>query len=109
MIVDYSVYEELPESVQQELQSNYNLKFQKPEKEVEKKQQDWISELPPWSQLDPTSLLALPDTIREQVIEAYGNKNKPKSSPESKSTTLPLQMEDLPYDVNVWNELPLGK
>lgn len=89
MTVDYNVYKELPESVQQELLSNYNLKFQH-NKPVE---------LPPWSQLDPTALLALPKEMRDQVIQAYGN-NTPSS---------PLQMEGLDYDVNVWNELPIGK
>ncbi|KAG2229942.1 hypothetical protein INT48_001208, partial [Thamnidium elegans] len=108
MIVDYSVYQELPEAVQQELQSNYDLKFQQQQPE---KQEDWISELPPWSQVDPASLLALPDTMREQVIEAYGNKKKRQSTPESRTTSLDTsslsQMEGLSYDVNVWNELPL--
>ncbi|GAA5812131.1 hypothetical protein MFLAVUS_005581 [Mucor flavus] len=107
MLVDYSVYQELPEAVQQELQSNYDLKFQ----QQPEKQEDWISELPPWSQVDPASLLALPNTMREQVIEAYGNKKKRQHTPESRTTTLDTsslsQMEGLPYDVNVWNELPL--
>lgn len=109
MLVDYSVYQELPEAVQQELQSNYDLKFQ----QQPEKREDWISELPPWSQVDPASLLALPDTMREQVIEAYGNKKNRQHTPESRTTSSDTsslsQMEGLPYDVNVWNELPLGK
>lgn len=119
MIVDPSVYEELPLSVQQELQSNYALKFKKEEKKI-----DWVSELPPWSQLDPAYLLALPDTMREQIIKAYGSKEgikeaasptfssspPPLSSLQSRSSPskIPLEIEGLSYDVNVWNELPLG-
>ncbi|KAI9345728.1 hypothetical protein BD770DRAFT_183450 [Pilaira anomala] len=118
MIVDPSVYEELPLSVQQELQSNYALKFKKEEEKI-----DWVSELPPWSQLDPAYLLALPDTMREQIIKAYGSKEgltaaSSTSSPpppppllplqsRSFSSKIPLELEGLSYDVNVWNELPL--
>ncbi|KAI8377857.1 uncharacterized protein BYT42DRAFT_359890 [Radiomyces spectabilis] len=39
-----------------------------------------LAGLPPWSQLDPTSLLALPNTMQKQVLEAYSKVDKkPKS------------------------------
>ncbi|KAG2198709.1 hypothetical protein INT47_005394 [Mucor saturninus] len=91
MTVDYNVYKELPELMQQELASNYTLVFQNNAQPVE--------ELPPWSQLDPTTLLALPKEMQEQVLQAYGNKSSPPP-------TVPLQMNGLDYDVNVWNALP---
>ncbi|RUP45435.1 hypothetical protein BC936DRAFT_148187 [Jimgerdemannia flammicorona] len=31
-------------------------------------------ELPPWSQLDPTALMAMPETMRNRILEAYGTK-----------------------------------
>lgn len=93
MTVDYNVYKELPEVMQQELSSNYKLVFQHEKQPVE--------ELPPWSQLDPTALLALPKEMQEQVLQAYGNKPSRPS--------VPLQMDGLDYDVNVWNALPDGK
>lgn len=192
MTVDYNVYRELPESVQQELMSNYILKFQNRDKgkgkaidtdpvvaeqlatsimDSQQQQQNEanslsIPELPPWSQLDPASLLALPEKMRAQVLEAYGSKgtttskksltlSPPRSNqqqikrktPSSSSSssgsgsggnnkrnrtitqlfqrqqqspmttpkrTRPLleeemEQEGLGYEVNVWNELPLGK
>jgi DNA repair protein REV1 len=30
-----------------------------------------LPELPPWSQLDPSALLALPELMRKQVLKAY--------------------------------------
>lgn len=93
MTVDYHVYKELPESMQQELSTNYTLVFQHTDKPS-------TEELPPWSQLDPTALLALPKEMQVQLLEAYGNKPAPP---------LPLQMDGLDYDVNIWNALPDGK
>jgi hypothetical protein len=41
-----------------------------------------VPDLPPWSQLDPSSLLAMPEKMRKQVLQAYDNitttKNKAK-------------------------------
>ncbi|KAG0176158.1 deoxycytidyl transferase [Apophysomyces sp. BC1021] len=31
-----------------------------------------LPDLPPWSQLDPNALLALPDNMREQILSEYG-------------------------------------
>lgn len=139
MVVDYHVYNELPDSVRQELVSDYNLKFEKAvqnSEHVPSHERDAsIPELPPWSQLDPESLLALPNDMRDKLIKAYRDfKNPPtttKSPPRSseiqkktppssvsRNTTFAevfsptsdrLQKEDLPYDANVWNELPSGK
>lgn len=114
-----------------------------------------FSELPPWSQLDPSALLAMPDKMREQVLQAYGNTTKkvkkvissspsrsanreiskllPTSSPSSRmrnSSSVnaspshsvdvsssnfnyrlrpPLEFEEeIPYDIDIWNELPIG-
>ncbi|KAG0166163.1 deoxycytidyl transferase [Apophysomyces sp. BC1015] len=44
-----------------------------------------LPDLPPWSQLDPNALLALPDNMREQILSEYGTGGKKvvpiKSSP----------------------------
>ncbi|RUS21765.1 hypothetical protein BC937DRAFT_91499 [Endogone sp. FLAS-F59071] len=34
------------------------------------------SDLPPWSQLDPTALMAMPETMRNKMLEAYGAKRR---------------------------------
>lgn len=94
-----------------------------------------LPELPPWSQLDPNSLLALPDTMREQVLKAYSDKrNEPKQDHtplivEPKMTkknhsnndatltqlfqpwrNVPTidKFEGEPDDMSVWNKLPLS-
>lgn len=142
-LVDYRAYLALPTSVQQEITLHYNVKFlntnlEQPEK---KAQVEGVPELPPWSQVDPEALSALPDTLRAEYLDAY--ENRPKAtvpiSPERKpratnmrkspATTPTNQrnrtitelfsphrmqeqteiMNELPYDVNVWNELPVGK
>jgi hypothetical protein len=121
------VYKELPESVQRELASNYNLKFIQSEpkdasraiqKEIYQQdkdepveyqaesnsstQKDYSSlsimsnsppDLPPWSQLDPSSLLAMPDKMREQVLRSYGHKSKLKKS-ERDAPGIPLRSPD---------------
>ncbi|KAI8351783.1 hypothetical protein EDC96DRAFT_518444 [Choanephora cucurbitarum] len=79
MEVDLNVYSELPDSVQQELKLNYHLKFTNPKKAkvdaVSHAPDTLLSELPPWSQIDPNFLLALPDNMREQVLQMYSNQN----------------------------------
>lgn len=80
------MYNELPDSVKQELESNYNLVFKESVNSDMKGKAKEISEqmipiantalpeLPPWSQLDPLSLLALPDDMREQILKTYASK-----------------------------------
>lgn len=42
-----------------------------------------MADLPPWSQLDPSALLALPDKMREQVLKAY-EKQQQNNHPSNK-------------------------
>ncbi|KAG0809118.1 hypothetical protein G6F18_010523 [Rhizopus arrhizus] len=136
MSVDPDVYSELPESVKKELLSGYNLVFHKEQTAIPEVHYDTqLPELPPWSQLDPNSLLALPDTMREQVLKAYSDKrNEPKQDHKplivepkitkknhsnNDATLTQLfqpwrnistinKFEGEPVDVNVWNKLPLS-
>lgn len=142
-IVDYSAYLALPSSVQQEITSHYNVKFTNTnlEQPDNKAHVDGVPELPPWSQVDPEALSALPNTLRAEYLDAYENRvkaaapispdRKPKATNTRKSpATTPTNqrnrtitelfsphhmqvqteiMNELPYDVNVWNELPVGK
>lgn len=80
------MYNELPDSVKQELKSNYNLVSKESiGSDVKGKTKDIpeqtipitstaLPELPPWSQLDPLSLLALPEEMREQILKTYASK-----------------------------------
>ncbi|KAI8084900.1 uncharacterized protein BX664DRAFT_283783 [Halteromyces radiatus] len=94
MTVDYNVYMELPQNIQQELKDGYELELVH---ESTKNQQQPMNSsksitmennnnnnnnmttastqsltvLPSWSQLDPAALLALPNTMQKQVLEAY--------------------------------------
>lgn len=140
-IVDYSAYLALPSSVQQEITSHYNVKFTNADLEQpdSKAHVDGVPELPPWSQVDPEALSALPNTLRAEYLDAYENRvkaaapvspeRKPKATNTRKSpATTPTNqrnrtitelfsphrmqvqteiMNELPYDVNVWNELPV--
>lgn len=176
MAVNEQIFNELPKSVQEELAQGYELTFlqsseQQGENQAQQQQQQTPNEpdkspsplisqpiLPPWSQLDPESLLALPDAMREQVLKAYSaqpkpprrpevkqpsvraptptpsspkggrlqQQTRPKRKPASKEKTITLtqmfaphrpvvakkndqeEEEDFPWDVNIWNELPLG-
>ncbi|KAI9251981.1 hypothetical protein BY458DRAFT_589924 [Sporodiniella umbellata] len=74
--VDPEVYAELPKNLQQELASNYQLEFHEPNANTAISQDSQLPELPPWSQLDPMSLLALPETMRERILKAYSEKNR---------------------------------
>ncbi|EPB91895.1 hypothetical protein HMPREF1544_01189 [Mucor circinelloides 1006PhL] len=100
MEVDLLVYNELPDSVKQELESIYHLVFKESTHDNNNStttndipQQDMIPipdtplpELPPWSQLDPLSLLALPDEMREQILKKYAsNEQIPAAEPVIKS------------------------
>lgn len=102
--------------------SKYKLVFQ-----TEKVYSSQLAELPPWSQVDPDALLALPDEMREQVLKAYSN-HKLKPSTKSnvtkakknndevtltqlfESKNLPLAIQDGLHeesiDMDVWNMLP---
>ncbi|KAG1450364.1 hypothetical protein G6F56_008372 [Rhizopus delemar] len=128
MSVDPDVYSELPESVQRELSSNYHLVFHKEETIVPTIQQNsQLPELPPWSQLDPMSLLALPGTMREQVLKAYSEKNNPswqdrpsddttiekensialaKNFEPSKTISTSITTTTKRSSLRVWNEIP---
>lgn len=98
--MDLLVYNELPDSVKQELESIYHLVFKESTYDNNNStttndipQQDMIPipdtplpELPPWSQLDPLSLLALPDEMREQILKKYAsNEQIPAAEPVIKS------------------------
>ncbi|CEJ01524.1 hypothetical protein RMCBS344292_15548 [Rhizopus microsporus] len=122
MNVDPDVFCQLPEHVQKEMMSNYKLVFQ-----TEKVYSSQLAELPPWSQVDPEALLALPDEMREQVLKAYSNhklKLPTKSNVarakknnhevtltqlfESKNPPLAIQdgLDGESIDMDVWNMLP---
>ncbi|GAN05676.1 DNA polymerase iv protein [Mucor ambiguus] len=92
MEVDPYVYNELPLTVKQELESTYQLVF-KEATHLKDSSEDQsttheipqeiiplidtpLPELPPWSQLDPLSLLALPDDMREQILKTYASKEQ---------------------------------
>ncbi|KAI9274686.1 hypothetical protein BDA99DRAFT_498241 [Phascolomyces articulosus] len=50
-----------------------------------------LPDIPPWSQLDPTSLLALPESMRQQVLQLYS------TNPPSKSKyNYPVQLPPAP-------------
>ncbi|KAI8980544.1 hypothetical protein BDB01DRAFT_234843 [Pilobolus umbonatus] len=134
MVIDSQIYAELPLDIQQELENEYQLVIQgKTEDETAFFTQ--IPELPPWSQLDPTSLIALPPKMREQILHEYGNRTSPKVishdqveilphhrdiSPAhqallseykaltAKQATNSEEREDLPegWDRHVWKALP---
>ncbi|CAO3658056.1 unnamed protein product [Rhizopus stolonifer] len=126
MSVDPDVYSELPESVQRELSLSYHLVFHKEEIIVPTIQQDsQLPELPPWSQLDPMSLLALPGTMREQVLKAYSEKNNTswQGGPSDDTTikkensaafaqifepskTIPTPITTKKPSLRVWKEIP---
>jgi DNA repair protein REV1 len=102
--------------------SKYKLVFQ-----TERVYSSQLAELPPWSQVDPEALLALPDEMREQVLKAYSN-HKLKLSAKSnvtraknnkdevtltqlfESKSPPLVIQDghdgESIDMDVWNMLP---
>ncbi|RCH86140.1 deoxycytidyl transferase [Rhizopus azygosporus] len=122
MNVDPDVFCQLPEHVQKEMMSNYKLVFQ-----TKKVYSSQLAELPPWSQVDPEALLALPDEMREQVLKAYSNhklKLPTKSNVarakknndevtltqlfESKNSPLAIQdgLDGESIDMDVWNMLP---
>ncbi|KAI7904179.1 uncharacterized protein BX663DRAFT_504194 [Cokeromyces recurvatus] len=69
--VEFNIDNELTSTLQQELTSNDNLN-----KQTTSDDMMVPPELPPWSQIDPSSLLALPDDIREQILRAYGDKQE---------------------------------
>ncbi|KAL9545604.1 hypothetical protein MBANPS3_007072 [Mucor bainieri] len=89
MEVDPVVYNELPDTVRQELESTYKLVFKESKHFCKDSSSNSITnnipqemipltdtplpELPPWSQLDPLSLLALPDEMREQILKKYAS------------------------------------
>ncbi|CAO3621599.1 unnamed protein product [Mucor fragilis] len=89
MEVDPLVYNELPDSVKQEVESTYQLVFKETTHRSDKNENQSttheiiqeiipitdtpLPELPPWSQLDPLSLLALPDKMREQILKRYAS------------------------------------
>lgn len=104
------------------MMSNYKLVFQ-----TKKVYSSQLAELPPWSQVDPEALLALPDEMREQVLKAYSNhklKLPTKSNVarakknndevtltqlfESKNSPLAIQdgLDGESIDMDVWNMLP---
>ncbi|KAI9483799.1 MAG: hypothetical protein EXX96DRAFT_537104 [Benjaminiella poitrasii] len=82
--VNLEVFNELPSSVQQELTSNYNLKLKQ-----KIATDELMPELPPWSQLDPSTLLALPNDLRDQILRAYGESNQPQSTVAVETDKLP--------------------
>lgn len=83
------VYDELPDSVKQELNSTYHIKIINPEQPkaepVLPTSNALLPELPPWSQIDPSFLLALPDNMREQVLRMYSDQNKATNQTTSSS------------------------
>ncbi|RCI04793.1 deoxycytidyl transferase, partial [Rhizopus stolonifer] len=106
--VDIDVFNELPASVQQELKSNHQLVFTNTN---EQDSSTPLPELPPWSKLDPNYLLALPDTMREQVLRMYGNQDismhePPVTKNHTRGTLTQLLEIDLPFDVDVLKALP---
>jgi hypothetical protein len=91
------------------MQTEYTIVYSK---EVDDKQaslpENFI-ELPPWSQVDPLTLLELPKDYQEQILKSYVSKVPTKSEPSIKPKTKEKAPENVPYDVNVLNELPKGK
>lgn len=108
MTVDKSVFDELPPNVQQELRATHDLIFTSASDPTDARPPaprdipsppnlpppqssaairppgtqgplfSQMPELPPWSQLDPDSLLSLPSGMRQQVLEAYSAAAKNK-------------------------------
>ncbi|CAO3600375.1 unnamed protein product [Absidia cylindrospora] len=107
MVIDYNMYMELPQDIQNELNEEHELEFitdpQQQDRPTESHHGDqppeptasnenigpppaentqdpsqFLPALPNWSQLDPSALLALPQNMQKQVLEAY------KSSTSSK-------------------------
>ncbi|KAI8968052.1 hypothetical protein BDF20DRAFT_917275 [Mycotypha africana] len=101
MEVSIHIFKELPESVQQELKAAYNIQYTESKSEEEERRNNVdiseaaqptsihklgsdastsmsisSAELPPWSQLDPGSLLAFPEKTRIQILKYYGEKNE---------------------------------
>ncbi|ORZ24424.1 hypothetical protein BCR42DRAFT_342701 [Absidia repens] len=116
MAIDYEMYMELPQDIQRELNEEHELEFitnpQQEDRPTELHQKDQTPEpaasnenitpppavvtqdpsqflpaLPNWSQLDPSALLALPQNMQKQVLEAYKSSTSSKHQYIDNTTT----------------------
>lgn len=55
-----------------------------PAKDVHLSSPSSQTDLPPWSQLDPTALMAMPETMRNKMLEMYGAKRRERNEGEGK-------------------------
>ncbi|ORX50861.1 DNA repair protein [Hesseltinella vesiculosa] len=114
MSVQFDVYEELPLDIRQELMDNYDLVIidhpdiistpptpvaspspppvsPRPDSSVSQMPSTQpLADLPTWSQLDPSALLALPLSMQQQVLAAYGQIRAGKKSTSSSTRRPPL-------------------
>jgi hypothetical protein len=91
------------------MQTEYTIVYSKEADDKQASSQESVIELPPWSQVDPLTLLELPKDYQEQILKSYTSKALTKSELSIKPKTKGKAPENLPYDLNVLNELPKGK